>query len=55
MSGAHETQASIDLSATNAAAASKAVAVNLCFTVEGWTPAFSSRLLMKYCEGEFCA
>ena len=39
MSGAHDTQASIDLSATKAAAASKAVAVNLCFTVEGWTPA----------------
>ena len=55
MSGAHDTQASIDLSATNAAAASKAVAVNLCLTAEGCTPAFSSRLLMKYCEGEFCA
>ena len=55
MSGAQETQASIDLSATNAAAASKAVAVYLCLTVEGWMPAFSSRLLMKYCEGEFWA
>ena len=55
MSGAHDTQASIDLSATNAAAASKAVAVNLCFTDEGWTPAFRSRLLMKYWEGEFWA
>ena len=55
MSGAHETQASIDLSATKAAAASNAVAVNLCFTDAGWTPAFRSRLLMKYCEGEFCA
>ena len=55
MSGDQETQASIDLSATNAAAASKAVAVYLCFTSEGWMPAFRSRLLRKYCEGEFCA
>jgi len=45
----------MDLSATKAAAASKAVAVNLWFTAEGCTPALRSRLLMKYWEGEFWA
>ena len=55
MSGAHDTQASMRLSATNAAAASNAVAVYLWFTSDGWIPAASSRLLMKYCDGEFCA
>ena len=55
MSGAQDTQASMRLSATKAAAASKAVAVYLCFTSTGWTPAFSSRLLMKYCDGLFWA
>ena len=55
MSGAQETQASIEESATNAAAASKAVAVYLWRTSEGWMPALSSRLLTKYCDGEFWA
>jgi len=55
MSGAQETQASMLGSATNAAAASNAVEVNLCFTSPGWMPALSSRLLMKYCDGEFWA
>ena len=49
------TQASIDLSATKAAAASNAVAVYLWLTAEGWMPAFSSRLLMKYWDGVFWA
>ena len=55
MSGAQETQASMRLSATNAAAASKAVAVYLWLTSPGWMPAVSSRLLMKYCDGLFWA
>jgi len=55
MSGAQETQPSIRLSATKAAAASNAVAVYLCVTSAGWIPAARRRLLMKYCDGEFCA
>ncbi len=42
MSGDQETQASTDLSATNAAAASKAVAVYLDLTSVGFMPADSS-------------